>query len=675
MILSSLHFEHLSRTRLICYSVAIASVIVALLLTLLFQPLIQSTIFSLFFAAVTFSTWYGGLMAGLLATVLSVVSSNYFLFPMSATSSIRDSSNVLHLILFSIVALLVSSLNAELRAAKQRAEKNFVELQLSESRYRRIVDTAYEGIWLLDSDLRTEYVNQRLVEILEYSLEELRDRSFYDLMILETQIEAQAMIARLQQGDRQRFDGCFCCSDGTLRWAIVSMTPVLTPQNKFRGVLVMLTDITERKQAEAERTQVLIREQSARAEAEAANKTKDEFLAVLSHELRAPLSPILGWANLLKTQKLDPEKTNYAIDIIERNARLQNQLIADLLDVSRIVQGNLSLELCSVNLVSVIESAIETVRLTAIEKSIDLRLSVLEIEWENLAQVPESFSLAHSYHSLSSQKLYVSGDSHRLQQVVWNLLSNAVKFTPKSGRVEIRLSIVEHLNSSSSTNQHPRKFAQIQIIDTGKGIHPDFLPHVFESFRQADSTTTRIFGGLGLGLAIVDHLTKLHGGTVQAESLGEGQGSTFTVRLPLLESQVSNTNGSKLTLLSSLSLSGVKILVVEDEADTRAFLATTLERNGAIVQAVASANQALQVLQQTEQHLLISDIGMPEIDGYTLMRQVRSHEDWKNLPAIALTAYASEADRQESRSAGFQYHLTKPVESTELVSTIIRIIG
>ena len=392
----------------------------------------------------------------------------------------------------------------------------------------------------------------------------------------------------------------------------------------------------ERQQTEEKRIQMLAHEQEARQQAETANRIKDEFLAVLSHELRTPLNPILGWSRLLSTGKLDATKTAYALETIERNAKLQTQLIEDLLDVSRILRGKMSLNMAAVNLATTLEAALETVRLAAEAKSIQIQM-LLE---PNIGSV--------------------LGDAARLQQIVWNLLSNAVKFTPAEGQVKIRL---DRVGSE----------AQITVSDTGKGIAPDFLPYVFERFRQADSTTTRKFGGLGLGLAIVRYLVELHGGTVQAKSPGEAQGATFTVKLPLIQGQL----GSPLPLKaapSAMDLSGVRILVVDDEIDTRELIAFVLQAAGAIVTSAASAIEAMPRVAQTQPDIIVSDIGMPEMDGYGLMQQIRSQFPERQIPAIALTAYAGELSAQKAIAAGFQAHIAKPVEPHELIAIVMRLI-
>ncbi len=443
-------------------------------------------------------------------------------------------------------------------------------------------------------------------------------------------------------------------SDGSLHWIAAKAQIFNDDTEKPWRLIGVNMDITERKHAEVERINLLERERAAREEAEAANRIKDEFLAVLSHELRSPLNPILGWSKLLQSRKFDEATTARALEIIERNAKLQIQLIEDLLDVSRILRGKLSLNVCPVNLVSTIEAALETVRLAASTKSIQIQ-TVFEL---NVGQV--------------------LGDSGRLQQVIWNLLSNAIKFTPNEGKVEVRLSAVNGLRPGSWEDKLPpareqpaTSYAQIQVSDRGKGINPDFLPYVFDHFRQENSTTTRLFGGLGLGLAIVRHLVELHGGTVRAESLGEGQGATFTVWLPLMATQP-DINSDDRQYDDAPDLSGIRILVVDDEVDMREFLAFMLEDYGAQVTVVASASEALAALARVKPDVLLSDIGMPEVDGYMLIRQIRAMtpEQGGEIPAIALTAYAGESDQHQALFVGFQRHVAKPVEPAKLAAVI-----
>jgi PAS domain S-box-containing protein len=405
-------------------------------------------------------------------------------------------------------------------------------------------------------------------------------------------------------------------------------------QLRFQDLLArQAADLIEQRQTVAEREQLLAREQAARVEADRANRLKDEFLAVLSHELRSPLNPILGWSKLLQNRKLDEVKTQQALKTIERNAKLQSELIEDLLDVSRILQGKFNLNISSINLSSIIKAAMETVRLAAEAKSIHIKA--------NLAETG-----------------LVAGDATRLQQVMWNLLSNAVKFTPARGQVNIQL---EQLDS----------YALISISDTGQGIAPDFLPYVFDYFRQADAATTRKFGGLGLGLAIVRHLVELHGGTVAVESAGIGRGATFTIRLPLMTIQAIADHDSRSPEPSS-DLNRIQVLVVDDEPDSREFVAFVLEQAGATVLTATTAHEALPMLIRAKPDVLLSDIGMPDMDGYMLLQQVRAlpPEQGGQVRAIALTAYAGDFNRQQALQAGFQQHVPKPIEPERLIQVI-----
>lgn len=406
-----------------------------------------------------------------------------------------------------------------------------------------------------------------------------------------------------------------------------------TPSRPSHAILVAL-DITDRKQAEIERARLLQQEQAARAEAERANRIKDEFLAILSHELRSPLNPILGWTKLLQSRQFSPEKTAIALATIERNAKLQTQLIDDLLDVAKILRGKLVMEMATVDLAFVIEAAMETVRAAAAAKSILL-------------------------HSALPSIGRIWGDSARLQQIVWNLLSNAIKFTPDGGRVDILLERVDIQ-------------AQITVRDTGKGINPEFLPYLFESFRQEDASTTRKFGGLGLGLAIVRSLVEAHGGMIVATSPGLGQGATFTVRFPLLDLEPEVQPTGQL-LSQELDLTGIRVLAVDDEPDARELLTIVLQMYGAEVLTVTSAAEVLTALASFQPDILVSDIGMPDVDGHSLIRQIRALPPAQGgqLPAIALTAYAREEDHQRAIASGFQQQVTKPLEPEQLVQAIV----
>jgi signal transduction histidine kinase/DNA-binding response OmpR family regulator len=462
----------------------------------------------------------------------------------------------------------------------------------------------------------------------------------------------------------------------------------------------ILVQLAQMASITIENTRLYEAEQNARNQAEEANRVKDQFLAILSHELRSPLNAILGWSKILLRQEFDRDTITQGLEIIERNARLQTQLIEDLLDISRIIRGKLHLNICSVNIESVIQAALNTMRPAAQAKSIDISLKIISKpegkddpqtwDHENKQQVNQSFFTSTDSAVMEASPdhpLHIAGDPSRLQQVFWNLLSNAIKFTPQGGRVEVRLESYEfsvmssQLKENSSTQnstlktqnslKNSQSFAQITVTDTGKGIEPEFLPHIFEYFRQADASTTRTHGGLGLGLAIVHHLVELHGGTVMAQSPGEGQGATFTVRLPIMKT-LSKPVRENISSPHFSVLQGLRILIVDDEPDAREFLAFLLKHEGATVVTASSAKEALHFLQQSQVDLLISDIGMPQIDGYTLLRKIRAltPEQGGQIPAIALTAYARESDRQEAIAAGFQKHISKPIQPEELMKII-----
>ncbi len=403
--------------------------------------------------------------------------------------------------------------------------------------------------------------------------------------------------------------------------------------------------ISDLKRSEEEREKILLREQAARAEAEAANRIKDEFLSTLSHELRTPLTSIIGWAALLRINKMTEEVQAQALETIERNAKIQSQLIDDLLDVSRIISGKLLLDTREINLASVVADSINVVRPAANAKGI------------------------HLTYEAGAGRETISGDAARLQQIAWNLLSNAVKFTPEGGEVRVRL---ERVGTQ----------AKLTVSDTGKGIAAQFLPHVFDRFRQADSATTRTHGGLGLGLAIVRHLVELHGGTVEVDSPGEGKGSMFSVTLPLTPASAFDTGNEKSRvlredaatahLLHTEMLDGLRVLVVDDESDTLQVISTVIAQSGAEVMACASAAEALEALKRWRPDILISDIGMPGEDGYALIRQVRAlpAEGGGRIPAAALTAYARDEDLKRALDAGYQMHVAKPVSPHDLISAV-----
>jgi signal transduction histidine kinase/CheY-like chemotaxis protein len=406
-------------------------------------------------------------------------------------------------------------------------------------------------------------------------------------------------------------------------------------------------EVAERIQAEQERARLLVLEQQARAEAESANRTKDEFLATLSHELRTPLTAILGWSHLLRSGKLPAQSAESALETIERNAKSQSQLIDDLLDVSRIVTGKLRLEGCPLEIGPVIDAALRSIEPAANAKNITLSSSLGDASW------------------------MVHGDPTRLQQVVWNLLSNAVKFTPNGGSVDVSLKCND-------------LELYIFVKDTGQGIEPEFLPHVFDRFRQADGTTTRAHGGLGLGLAIVRHLVELHGGDICAESEGEGKGALFTIKLPVIQSDVMAYLDARVEdapatakMHGANSLEGVTVLLVDDDGDTREMVAAVLTGCGATVQSCASAAAGIEAWERLKPDVIVSDIGMPNEDGFSFIRRLRAMSDSSEplAPAIALTAYASSEDSKRTLAAGFQIHVPKPLEPDQLVTAVATLVG
>lgn len=662
---------NLKRSQLQRYSVAVLVVVVALLLTQLLRPLLKPTLYPLFLAAVMVSSWYGGIGPGLVTIALATLACAYFFIPPLYLLAING-YDIIGLLQFVLVALLIASLNVLLRSTQRRSEtialaaqRNYESLRQtqeilrqSEERYRLLVEGATDyAIFMLDNKGKIISWNIGAERILGYQEAESIGQPF-SLIFTPEAIERGKPEQELRKAVANGFakeNRWHVRKDGTPFWSHCVITPLQDEGGNLRGFSKIMQDITQRKQTEEERQQLLIREQTARAVAEAANRSKDEFLALLSHELRTPLTAILGWSGILHAGKLDEARTALAVETIERNANLQMQLIEDLLDISRIVRGDFSLDFCFVDLVEVITEAIEVVQPTADSKEIQLQLK------------------------LDADVEQIWGDSGRLQQVMWNLLSNAVKFTPEGGRVEVRLSVV------SGDAEAKDKYTQIQVSDTGKGISAEFLPYVFERFRQADSKSTRAHKGLGLGLAIALHLVELHGGTIQAESPGIRQGATFIVKLPqkATSSQAtlaSNPNQEQppkvernaVPLDNPLTLNGLQVLIVDDEVDTREWVSTVLQECGAQALAVGSVDEALEALEQLKPDVLVSDIGMPGGDGYALIRKVRELESdiGGRIPAIALTAYASVEAYKEALDAGFQLHVAKPVRAAELVAVV-----
>jgi PAS domain S-box-containing protein len=548
---------------------------------------------------------------------------------------------------------------AEAEAARAGAEDAAREalrsrdaLRESEERLRLTLDHALDAVIIADREGRIITCNPRAEHLFGWSRDALVGQPLADTIVPPSLRDAhrRGIERYLATGEGPALNRLIelpaRCRDGTEIPVELAITPV-----RLGGAVIFsafLRDISDRKRIETERTASLAREHAARAEAEAANRAKDEFLAVLSHELRTPLNAVYGWARMLQARRLTEAETERALDAIVRNTNAQVQLIDDLLDVSRIITGKMRLALRPVDLRVVVEGALDTVRLAAEAKGVEL----------------------HSV--LDSQALAIAGDPERLQQVVWNLLMNAVKFTPKGGRVEV------HLRRGTS-------HAELGVSDTGQGIAPEILPFVFDRFRQADSSTTRVHAGLGLGLALVKHLVELHGGTVTAQSAGEGLGASFTVQLPLPIAEIPAgatpsphpTAASVELVPSGVRLDGLRVLVVDDDPDAVELVSAILDRAGAAVRTALSAPHALEVLQQWRPNVLVSDVEMPGEDGYALISKVRALEAQRGgrTPAVALTAYGRTEDRMRTLSAGFSMHVPKPVDPGELTTIIASVAG
>jgi PAS domain S-box-containing protein len=517
-------------------------------------------------------------------------------------------------------------------------------LRISELRYRRLFEAARDGILILDAvTLTITEVNPFMTELLGYSHAEFLGKELWEIGLFSDKEASQAAFNQLQRTGYLRYEDLpLQATNGKLR--DVEFVSNVYQEDGHQVIQCNIRDITDRKQAEKERTLLLAAAQAARAEADSANTVKDEFLATLSHELRTPLTSILGWSQLLTDGKLDKQQTARAIETIARNARAQGRLIDELLDISRITTRKLCLNLRLVKLAPLIQAVVNDVRPAADAGSINLGVA------------------------FDSDVGPILGDPDRLQQIVWNLLTNAIKFTPRGGDVQVRL---------ERNDSH----VLITVNDSGQGIATELLPHVFERFRQADSSNTRNNGGLGLGLSIVRQLVELHRGTVTAESSGENAGTTFRVMLPLPSLQeVPNAaektdpkNERNSPTTGYHSLNGRRVLVVDDEWDTRELVATVLTRCGAEVVSVGSAFEALDQMERQRFDLLISDIGMPQMNGYDLIGSIRQldEEHGGRTPAVALTAYAGIDDRKRALAAGYEMHIPKPFVAAELISAAI----
>jgi PAS domain S-box-containing protein len=517
-------------------------------------------------------------------------------------------------------------------------------LQWSEADFRAIFELA--GTGMAQADLQTGRllrVNQKICDVTGYSEDELLAMTIQELTCPEDREQDFAVYQRMLLGEGEyETERRYMRNDGSAVWAHVNVVALRDERGNPIRATVSVFDITGGKKAEGRLKEALAREQESRGDAERANRSKDEFIATVSHELRSPLNAILGWTTALRRAGYEEELHDRGLEIIERSARMQSQLIDDLLDTARAISGKLKLEVRPVDMAEVIEKAEEVVRPAAEAKgiSLDTRLD------RNVGQI--------------------TGDPDRLQQAVWNLLSNAVKFTNQGGRVEVRLERVD-------------PYAQITVSDNGLGIKPEFLPYVFDRYKQAGASGGRRPGGLGLGLSLTRQLVEMHGGSVAAESEGEGKGATFTVKLPVRAIHTAETEGAPTASAQRNSLAGLWAVVVDDEADARALITTALELRGARVTAFGSAREALDLLTDAtgpRPDILISDLSMAGEDGISLIRKLR---EWERayggaLPAVALTAFGRAQDRIRALEAGFQSHVSKPAELAELIVVVRSLI-
>ncbi|HYF34564.1 MAG TPA: PAS domain S-box protein [Prosthecobacter sp.] len=536
-------------------------------------------------------------------------------------------------------ARLYEKLERELEQ-QRRMEK---ALRESEELSSSVLNSTADCIKVLDLEGHLLSMNPPGLALFDIdNFEELRGRSWIKLWPQEMHGTIQGAMAEARKGGVGRFEGLCITAKGAPKWWDVIISPLRDSEGHVVRLTATSRDVTEQRKAVEEA-------RAAGAEAERQSRMKDEFLATLSHELRTPLQSILGWIQLLRSEPCDPEEINEGLEVIDRNARAQTRIIEDLLDMSRILSGKVRLDVQRLELAPVIQAALQTVEPAAQAKEIRLQAIL-----DPLAQP-------------------VSGDPSRLQQIFWNLLSNAIKFTPRGGRVQI---LLERVNSH----------LEVSVTDTGVGISPEFLPYVFERFRQADASSTRRHSGLGLGLAIAKHLAELHGGSIRAKSGGPSQGSTFTVILPLAVLHFSPEDRDRRhpahqgepALLGDLpDLKGISVMVVDDEEDARKLVALVLSKAGAIVRAAASAAEAREILAANVPDVLISDIGMPDEDGHSLMRSIRAlpPDRGGKVPAIALSAYTRTEDRIRAISAGFQMHLPKPADTLELLTMVESLAG
>lgn len=623
------------------YGLALASFLLILLVSFGLPKLtsVRIDLTALIIIVMIASAWYLGRGPGLLVALLFEFTLNYF-----STAPFTFKSYFIifnRLVLFGSVVIFASSRRDAERRLRQQRE--WLEVTLC---------SIGDAVIATDINGKVTFLNSTAESLTGWSRSDASDRSLERVFRIINEhsrkpVESMAAFVKRRGTVVSLANDCVLISKDEEEIPIeTSGAPIRDPDGNIIGVIIVFHDVSDRRRAEREREELLAREHTARTEAEAASRLKDEFLATVSHELRTPLSAILGWSAMLNHGDVKQEAVRNALLVIERNARAQAGIISDILDVSRIINGQLKIKARPLELSPIILAAVETLKLAADAKSISLWLSI-----------DEDAGL-------------VAGDADRLQQVVWNLVSNAIKFTPKQGQVAIELKRVDSQ-------------IELRVTDSGIGISKDFLPYVFDRFRQADSTTTRSHGGLGLGLAIVRHVVELHGGTVEVASAGEGLGSSFAISLPVAVHQETtevaigvDTEGAKaeevVTLISEPDLTGLRVLVVDDEPDSLEVIREMLHQFGANVRIAGSSSAALETMREWKPDVLLSDLGMPGEDGFALVKKVQklAREDGIEIPAAALTAHVGEADRLNAIAAGYHTHISKPVDPNVLAAAV-----
>ena len=620
------------------YATALGSFLLILLVSIFLPRLtgLSLDLTSLMILAMIASAWYLGRGPGLLVALVFEITLNYFSTAPFTAKSVVIIFN--RLILFISLVLFAS--------ARKSAEKRLLEqrelLQVT-------LSSIGDAVIATDIDGKISFLNPTAEILTGWKMADAVGKPLEEVFRIVNEDTGKKVESAFDVIQREGTivglanHTVLIAKDGREIPIEDSGAPIKDTDGRMVGVITVFHDVTERRRAEREREKLLRSEQAARGEAETANRLKDEFLATVSHELRTPLNAILGWATMLKRGSLEEQTTRNALDVIERNAKAQVELTEDLLDVSRIITGKMHIEQRPVEIAPVIRAAVDAIRPAASAKSISVEFLIEE------------------------NAGFIIGDPDRLQQVVWNLLSNAIKFTPEKGRIEIR---VEQVGSH----------LEIRVSDNGIGIEEQFLPFIFDRFRQADPSMARAHGGLGLGLAIVRHLIELHGGSVRAESAGKEKGTTFIISLPLASAPEVSAYSEPDASLQEMDggqaampdLRNLRVLVVDDEPDTLEILKLALERCGADVRAASSAAGALKIFLEWKPDLLVSDIGMPGDDGFEFIRKVRNltQQQGGKIPAVALTAYVRDEDRQKALDAGFQMHVSKPVDPTALAKAL-----